>query len=297
MPQRYSTPVYKREVPSWVYDGLILSGLTLCVAGAFRLSWLFWLPFVVLVWGSFIEPHLLRVRRFTVGKGRKTLRIVFLSDMHVGPYKGKAWVRRVVRRTNALRPDLVLLGGDYVYDASSDVAPLAELSGLTAPCGIVAILGNHDFHYRKADAAEDVLERAGVKVLRNAAFRFTYEGAQYAVVGVEDDWDADTDFAKAVGGVEEGDHVIMLVHNPDLAPHAAKFRPALMLSGHVHGGQIRLPFLGPVPPLPHHLGRTYDRGLFDMRGVPYLIGVGVGESGPRARLWCPPEITVVALRL
>jgi len=295
MHQKYSTPVYTREVPSWIYDGLIAIGLVLTAMGSLRISWLFWFPFAVLVWGSFIEPHLLTVKRYRIGKGERALRIVFLSDMHVGPYKGARWIRHLVRRTNALKPDLILLGGDFIYDASSDPSPLAELRGLEAKCGVVGIMGNHDFHYGKADADAKVLSGAGATVLRNAVRRFSHEGVAYAVVGVEDDWDADTDFEAAMRDVREGDRVIMLIHNPDLAPHAAKFRPEAMLSGHVHGGQIRLPLIGPVPRLPHHLGRRYDRGLFRFDGIPLVLGQGVGESGPRARLFCPPQVVVLEL--
>jgi hypothetical protein len=129
------------------------------------------------------------------------------------------------------------------------------------------------------------------------------DGAAITVVGVEDDWHAETDFDAAASNVNAGDIVIMMIHNPDLAPIAADLKPRLMLSGHTHGGQIRLPFFGPVPRLPHWLGRRYDRGLFWFGGqrgqtpvAPLVIGQGLGESGPRARLFCPPQIALVTLR-
>lgn len=295
MSQKYSTPVYKREVPSWVFDGLIAVGITISAAGLLWVSWLFWLPLSVLIWGSFIEPRFLTLKKFEIGEGERTLRIVFLSDMHVGPYKRSRWVKRLVRRTNALNPDIVLLGGDFIFDASSDPAPLIHLSGLKAAYGAIGIMGNHDFHYLP-QKTEEVLEGSGMVLLRNASHTFEKNGMHFAVVGMEDDWDGDTDFTKAFSGIPDEYMVITLIHNPDLAPHAAKFHPKLMLSGHVHGGQIRLPFLGPVPPLPHHLGRSYDRGVFEFDTVPLIIGQGVGESGPRARLFCPPQIVEITLR-
>lgn len=295
MSQKYSTPVYTREVPSWVYDGLIGFGILLAAAGMLWLPWLFWLPLVLLVWGSFIEPRMLTERHIAVGEGERELRVVFLSDMHVGPYKGARWLRRLVRRTNALEPDIILLGGDFIYDASSDPAPLTELSGLKARHGVIGIMGNHDFHYQP-EAVREVLHASGVRILDNASFIFSHDEARCAVTGVEDDWDANTDFTSAFRDIGTSDCVISLIHNPDLAPHAAKFRPTLILSGHVHGGQMRLPFLGPIPRLPHHLGRKYDRGVFEVDGTPLIIGQGVGESGPRARLFCPPQILELSMR-
>lgn len=295
MPRRYSDPVYKREVPHQVYEGLIVLGIFLSAAGLLWVPWLFWLPLTVLVWGSFIEPRLLTVKRFEVGEGERKLRIAFLSDIHVGPYKRGAWIRKLVHRTNALEPDLILLGGDFIYDTTSDPAPLAGLEGLQAPCGTASIMGNHDFSYRPEET-ERILTEAGIPPLRNSARHFAHQGQTFAVVGIEDDWDGDTDFDAAMRDVQEDDVVIMLIHNPDLAAAASACRPDLMFSGHLHGGQIRLPFLGPVPRLPHHLTRDIDRGLFSMDGIPYLIGQGVGESGPRARLFCPPQILEVTLR-
>jgi hypothetical protein len=93
--------------------------------------------------------------------------------------------------------------------------------------------------------------------------------------------------------------LIMPVHNPEVATFAARetgLKPALVLSGHDHGGQIRLPLIGSLARMPHNLGRRFDRGLFYIDGMPLIIGQGVGESGPRARLFCPPQIVLVTLR-
>jgi len=315
MPQKYSKPVYPHDVPWWTYDIVIVIGLLASAWLGVRVHALFWIPFAVLVYGSFIEPRLLTVKRYTVGSGPKKLKAVYLSDLHVGPYKKRAWLRRLVRRVNMFQPDLVLLGGDYLYASGREAVHLEPLKKLRAKYGTYAILGNHDTRYGPGES-EGALEKAGVHVLRNASVRIEHGGKAMHIVGVDDDWYAETEFEDALQEVKGGEPVIMLIHNPDLAPHAARFLSeknfipgqgrgaSFMLSGHAHGGQIRLPFIGPVPPLPHHLGRKYDRGFFMVPGtkvpgtsVPLILGQGVGESGPRARLFCPPQIVLVELRI
>jgi hypothetical protein len=298
MPRKYSDPVYELDVPWWIYDLAIAAGSCLLLWAA--VGWTAWalLPLGVLWYGSFIEPRLLTVRRYEVGKGACSVTIAYVSDIHVGPYKGEAWVRKVVARTNALDADLILLGGDFLYKEGADAPKLSPLKDLRAPLGVYGILGNHDF-WKAPEAAVAQFEATGVRLLRNESVR-AREGL--SVIGVDDDWYAETDLEAALAAVPRGAAVVALLHNPDLAPPAAEIlagrggSASLMLSGHVHGGQIRLPLWGPVPRLPHHLGRKVDRGLFAFGGIPLILGAGVGESGPRARLLCPPEIVLVTLR-
>src|SRR6186713_2447484 len=107
MPLRYSKPVYGHDLPWWLYDLAIAAG---CWFSAWAsVAWSRWwlAPLAILVYGSFIEPRFLIVRRYDVGKGARALKIAFLSDIHVGPYKRRAWVRKLVERTHALAPDLI----------------------------------------------------------------------------------------------------------------------------------------------------------------------------------------------
>jgi predicted MPP superfamily phosphohydrolase len=309
MRERYSRRIRGAKLPWWTYDILIAVGLVACGVSAFSGRSLLGaagaLGAAVLLYGSFIEPRLLTVRRHEVGpetaKGR--LKIAFLSDIHVGPYKGRAWLSRVVRKVNALKPDLILLGGDFLYDRSSDVADLVPLGDLGAPLGVFAINGNHDGYFG-VEAIRAAFTKMGVPLLENRPVAVEGQGRRFAVVGIDDDWFGGADFSAAFSGVVPGDLPIVMLHNPDLAQFAARYRPALMLAGHTHGGQIRLPLLGSVPSLPHHLGRRYDRGLFffpmsegpGAALAPLIIGQGLGESGPRARLFCPPQIVEVILR-
>jgi predicted MPP superfamily phosphohydrolase len=297
MSARYSKPVYGHDIPWWIYDLTIAAGC-LCFAWA-AVSWskLALVPLAVLLYGSFIEPRLLTTRRYVVGEGKKTLKIAYVSDIHVGPYKGSAWVKKLVRRTHALAPDLILLGGDFLHEPAKDLPQLEPLKDFRAPLGVYAILGNHD-EYKASKEAHAWFAGSGVPLLENRSVK-AKDGV--TVAGADDDWYGRTDLEAAFKGIPSDDLAIVMLHNPDLAPHAAKLlkgRPGktVFFSGHAHGGQIRLPFIGPVPPLPHHLGRKYDMGVFAFDGIPLVLGAGAGESGPRARLFCPPEIVLVTMR-
>lgn len=296
MPGRYTKPVYELEIPWWIYDVLIAAG---CLAGflaAAAWSRVFLAVPAVLLYGSLIEPRLLKVTRYDVGSGERSLRIAFLSDIHVGPYKDRRWVDHVVHRTNALAPDLVLLGGDFLHEDAKDVSELEPLKKLRAARGVFAILGNHD-EWKAGNAVHRWFETSGIPLLLNRSIR----AGDVAIAGADDDWYADADLEATFRDLPSDGTAIVMLHNPDLAPPAAKLLvarkgPTAFFSGHTHGGQIRLPLLGPVPPLPHRLGRTFDRGLFSFEGIPLVIGAGLGEHGPRARLFCPPEIVLATFR-
>lgn len=300
MPRKYSAPVYLRDLPWWVYDLIIAAASILCVVAVFAWTRLPLIPLAVLWWGSFIEPRLLVVRRYEIGKGERAVRIAFISDVHVGPYKGARWSGRLVRRTLSLAPDVILLGGDLLYEKARDLPKLDPFKRLKAPLGVYAILGNHD-EWKASVEAHAWLAASGLTGLENRSVRVEKDGIGIAFAGAEDDWYEDTDLEAAFNGIAPDDLAVVMLHNPDLAPPAAELLkdrpgPTVFLSGHTHGGQLRLPFLGSIPPLPHHLGREYDRGLFVFGGIPLVLGAGAGESGPRARLFCPPEIVLVTVR-
>ena len=308
MPERYSKRIQAPSPPWWFYDTLIAAALAasfgLLAAGGWY-AVLGGLGAATLLYGTFIEPRLLTVKRFGIGPdgAKDRLTIVFISDVHVGRYKKRRWIERLVRRTNALAPDLILLGGDFVASRPSDAEGLEPFRGLKARLGVFAINGNHDGCHAP-EAVRAVFARIGIPLLENRAVRLNERGRGLAIVGLDDDWYGGADFAKAFAGVEPNDMPIVMLHNPDLAPVAARYRPAVMFAGHTHGGQIRLPFIGSLSSMPHHLGRRYDRGLFhfpmsEMPGAlqaPLVIGQGVGESGPRARLFCPPQIVHLILK-
>lgn len=263
--------------------------------------------FLIVAYGSFIEPQRITVTERELHIPLKQpLRIVVLSDFHVGPYKGVRFTERVVKKVNALFPDVILLAGDFLYDDTSPLAALSPLSRLRATLGVFAVLGNHDtghmltlFHapLRGADRTDAIaafLTDINVAVLRNEARTFSLGAEQIAIAGVADLWTGTDSVASTLDGIPARTPTILLSHSPDIILNDASHRAHLIAAGHTHGGQVRLPGIGAIPRIPTRLGRQYDQGLFRVDDDTTLaITRGIGESFPRARLFAPPEILLL----
>ncbi|HBR80707.1 MAG: hypothetical protein UX09_C0046G0007 [Candidatus Uhrbacteria bacterium GW2011_GWE2_45_35] len=251
----------------------------------------------VIFFGSFIEPRTLIVRseNYSLFAGVENLRAVLISDTHVGPYKNASWINEIVNKSNAERPDLVFLLGDYILGAEGDVRDLDRFGDLSASLGVYAILGNHDYDNDRDLEVQNKLESLGIRVLRNENEKIILsDGREFYLAGVADLWN-DADLEKTFSGLTEADEVILLSHNPDAVLDSEIRLADLMLSGHTHGGQIRLPFFGAVSKIPTILGHKYDKGWFELNGLNFFITSGTGEMGPRARLFNPPEIVVLEM--
>jgi hypothetical protein len=222
---------------------------------------------------------------------------VLLTDTHMGgPDQSPARLGRIVEAVNALRPDLILLGGDYKgeaklpgfsYSREEAAAPLARLK---APLGVVAVLGNHD-HWDDAGAWTALLQRAGIEVLRNRAVRrgpIVVGGIDDAYTG-HDDVDATLASARALDGP-----LVLLSHGAlpfrRMAPPIPPF-----LVGHSHCGQIALPFLGAVY-LPYKHPIRYACGRYDEPGKTIIVSGGVGTSNLPLRLNAPPDYWLITFR-
>lgn len=245
-------------------------------------------------YGSFIEPHLLVVReeRINISDEQSKLNLVAISDLHLGRYRHEAWVRRLVAEINKLEPDAVVILGDIV-DGDAGNEHLSPLADIESTHGTFAVLGNTDYQQGAVDVRHAV-ERYQVEVLTNEWVRLGEGGP--ALVGLDDLWYGRPDWNRAFDGIPKEVPKILAVHNPNAASRAEYRGVDLMLAGHTHGGQIRLPGLGPVPPLPTTIGKRYDQGLFTWGAMQLYITSGAGESGVRARLFNPPEIVRFDLR-
>jgi predicted MPP superfamily phosphohydrolase len=245
------------------------------------------------------EPWRLVVERVSLAfpglpAGLDGLRLVQLSDLHRSHTVGQAEIVRAVERANALNPDLVVLTGDYLSHARGYAEPCAEaLAGLRAPLGRFAILGNHD-HYAGADFVAAALRRHGLTVLRNDAEPVERGGDRMWVVGVDDVLACHHNLPGALHAVPANAFKVALIHEPDYADATAHFPVQLQLSGHSHGGQIRLPGIGALH-LPR-LGRRYPMGLYRIGGVQLYTNRGVGRLQPAVRINCPPEVALITLR-
>jgi predicted MPP superfamily phosphohydrolase len=248
----------------------------------------------VIFWGSFVEPRLLVVKTETVSLSSQpehVLRAAVVSDMHMGPYKGKSWLARVVRAVNAEHPDIIFLVGDSVSTSPADVIALEPLRGLVAPRGVYGVLGNHDYEDGGVEFVAATLEELGVHLLRDDSVILE---AGLRLAGVDDIWNGGSVY-DALQEVRPTEPVVLLAHNPDAVMDPSVHLADLVVAGHTHSGQIRLPFFGAVPHIPDDLGRAYDKGLFVYNTQQLYITSGVGETGPRARLFAPPEFSMLTI--
>lgn len=246
-------------------------------------------------YGSFIEPKMLTVKKHdvTLGASNDRLKIAVVTDTHLGVFKHREWLEKVVDRVNALEPDLVILGGDIVVNTAG-LEALEPLHRLKSRLGNYAVLGNFDYRVGAVDVRKRI-ESYGVEVLTNESVPVDVGGRLVRLIGMDDYWLGDPDWVKAMAGIPAGAVKILAAHNPDMAPQAEADGVKLMIAGHTHGGQIRLPFIGPLTKLPVVIGQRFDKGLFDFGPMRLFISPGVGESGARARLFCPPEISLLTV--
>ncbi|MGE0496096.1 MAG: metallophosphoesterase [Vulcanimicrobiota bacterium] len=231
-------------------------------------------------------------------------RLVLLSDLHRGPLVSMDYLDEVIHKVNELRPDLVLLPGDFISKSPDYYPDVAEiLSGLRPRIASLATLGNHD-HWEGADLARQALQQAGVLLLDNSNIHLDHRGELtleatrgLCLAGVDDLWEGQPDVARALTGVAPDVPRILLSHNPDLAEEEglSGHRVDLQVSGHTHGGQIVLPGIGPVATGSRY-GLKYVAGAVNGPGWPVYITRGIGTSMLPARLGSPPEIVVFDLR-
>jgi len=164
------------------------------------------------------------------------------------------------------------------------------LGELRAGMGVLAIPGNHD-HWASFEQIERGLQRAKIDVLCNESRRFSLHGSELVVVGIDDLWSRRADPARAFKGVLETDCTVVLAHNPDTAIYAKPYRPGVMLSGHTHGGVVRLPIYGTPLKSFLRLGKQFYAGLNPYEDFHIYTNRGLGTFWVRVRINCRPEVS------
>lgn len=219
-------------------------------------------------------------------------RIAQISDIHCGLFAPEARVRDWVRRTNALGADVVTVTGDLIASGTDHIAPVARALGeLRATDGVFAVMGNHDY-FGAGEPLVWALRDRGVTVLRNDHRRLR-EGLILA--GVDDTWSRRANLAQALSGAPPDAFTVLLAHDPDMFPHAARRGVALTLSGHTHGGQFAVPLLARRYNLANFVTR-YTTGLYREGQAALFVNRGAGTSGPPIRLGTRGEIVEITLR-
>lgn len=228
--------------------------------------------------------------------GAAPLRVALISDVHVqGPDMPPARVARIVAQVNAERPDIILLAGDFVGDRAlgtrdySDVEIAAPLAGLSAPLGVYAVLGNHDYGWR-GPRMWTALERIGIRVLENRATR----AGPLTLVGIGDDTSHHAAVPAAVRAAARlPGPVLAFTHSPDVIPRLPP-RFGVILAGHTHCGQVVLPLLGALVTSSRY-GNRYRCGVIDEAGRAIVVGAGLGASVLPVRFGAPPDWWLVTV--
>jgi predicted MPP superfamily phosphohydrolase len=257
------------------------------------------------IWAFVFEPAFLTTRKHSLliphwSAEHAGLRVAVLADLHVGsPYNGIPKLHEIVDLTNSLKPDLIVIPGDFVIQGvlgGTFVAPeeaAAVLARLSAPLGVWACLGNHDW-WLGAPRVVAALEKRKIGVLEDKAVRIDRGGAHFWLVGISDFRQGPHDVRKAMGQVTDDAPVLMFTHNPDVFPSLSN-RFSLLIAGHTHGGQVHLPLLG-RPIVPSEYGQRFAHGHVVEGGRHLFVGPGLGTSILPVRFGVPPEVTLLELQ-
>ncbi|MER7459053.1 metallophosphoesterase [Micromonospora sp. NPDC126480] len=243
-------------------------------------------------------PQLDRVRIpiAKLPRGMDGLRIATVSDIHLGPLRGRAHTERIVAAINRLDADVVAIVGDMVDGSVAELGDAAApLRGLRARHGSYFVTGNHEYYSGVEEWVQEV-DRLGLRVLQNQRVEIAARGGVLDLAGVNDAGAAGTgvagppDYAAALGDRDPSRPVVLLAHQPVAAFEAAKFGVDLQLSGHTHGGQI-VPFNYLV-----RLEQPVVSGLGEVDGTKVYVTNGAGFWGPPVRVGAEPQVTLVELR-
>jgi len=239
------------------------------------------------------HPTLERVtlRLPTLPPALSGLRIGQITDTHLGQPFAADNLRWAVEQMRREQPDLIGLTGDLagLREGIPEIVPL--MSGLRAPLGVYAVPGNHDYWEGLADV-QAALMLADIPLLMNEHRHLRWNGADFWLAGVDEIWDGSPNFGAALDGVPRDAFKVLLAHSPDMADNAADFGFAVQLSGHTHGGHLRLPLIGPLA-RPRY-GLRYVMGQYQVGEMTLYVSRGLG--GVPLRLLCRPEATILTLR-
>lgn len=269
-----------------IFFGVIIAGLGLAI------------------WSVFIEPGNVRFKEYPIYVKNwpaelSGFSIAFITDIHVGsPHITLEKMQSIVERTNALKLDMVLLGGDYVIQGvigghsvlSKDI--VAVLSKLRAKNGVFGVLGNHDW-WDDATRIHHEFDEQQVQILEDAAEYINVNSKGFWLAGISDYTEGAHDINKALSIDSRNDPIIVLTHSPDIFPDIPS-QVRLTIAGHTHGGQVYVPFLG-RPIIPSKYGQRYAIGLIEENGKQLFVGSGIGTSILPVRFMTPPEVSILKL--
>jgi uncharacterized protein len=260
-------------------------------------------PFVAMGYGAFIERTNFRLREIdafipNLAPGLEGLRILQVSDIHMGPFISESDLAKVIAMGMETKPHLAVITGDLISGRGDPLdACIRQLARMKADAGVFACMGNHE-HYARAEAyASQAAARVGIRFLRSESQQLQFGGSTLNLAGV--DHQTHSLGAKYLVDAERmvvpGVLNLLLSHNPDVFPVAARQGYNLMLSGHTHGGQIDVEIFDESL-TPARFFTPYIQGLYHTGGAAAYVSRGIGTIGIPVRIGAPPEITVIRLR-
>lgn len=276
----------------------VLFGLIYFAIKKRRLIYLVWAFFVLLfIYTRFVEPNLIRIDQEKINLGGKGngLKVVVASDFHLGLFSSRAKIKRYVAEINKLDADLVLIPGDFVFKlAIRKFGEFEELEKIKLPLAVV--LGNHDYgRPRGTDVSTELiaaLTRDGIRVIDNKTWELEVRGGEIKVVGLSDYYNNNADFTLLKKNSPD-QLLISLAHNPDIVyQYPSSSEADITISGHTHGGQIRLPWIYKAV-IPSDYG--FDVGLYQISNYPVFVSSGLGTVGLPMRFLRLPEINILEL--
>ena len=317
-------PVPKRKVsrPNWLMSAFLQRGmLTLpnevlkldCIVLVSHsltrvvLAFLAIVGAALLLDAAWLEPSSIRLDRYEISVAApqlKGLKIAIISDLHAGaPYIDDRKISDIVSLTNAAKPDLVLLTGDYIINdmlggRRMPIEAIAKhLKLLRAPLGIHAVLGNHEHYEGAARHITNVLQASRISVLENSHVAIATAKGPFYLVGIGDFHTQSSQPRQALAGLAAAGPAICFTHSPDVFP-LLPAKCALTVAGHTHGGQVWLPLLG-RPAVGFGIsryGQRYAIGLVQEDDKLLFISSGIGTSGLALRFGVPPEVSLLMLK-
>ncbi|MBV9864176.1 MAG: metallophosphoesterase [Abitibacteriaceae bacterium] len=252
-------------------------------------------------WSREIEPEWVEVNHIDLKLPRLAapfhdFKLAQISDIHMDSWMTRSRLEEVVHLVNSQQPDMVAITGDFVTYISRGVAAnlVRALSQLRPRLGTVAVLGNHD-HWTNAIVIRRVVAQAGMIDLSNKVHTLHRGDAMLHLAGLDDAWAGQDDMDAVMQQLPSQGAAILLAHEPDFADEYVKTRRFdLQLSGHSHGGQVRVPLVGPIKLPPY--GKQYHSGLYQVDDMQLYTNRGIGMLWPHVRFNCRPEITIFHLQ-
>lgn len=254
-------------------------------------------------YAKYIEPHFISFTQHTlksqlIPKSFHGMKILQFSDLHLGYYFSLQHLSKVVSKINAVNPDIVLFTGDLIdnYQTYTDTPFVASiLKNIQAPFGKFAIYGNHDHGGYGTEYYEHIMRESGFELLLNSEKRIhLMDNSEISIFGLDDILLGNPKIEKTLEHARQSTYNIVLVHEPDIAPKVSRYPINLQLSGHSHGGQVQIPFLGAI--ITPSLAKDYIEGFYTIQDLTLYVNRGLGRTRVPFRFMSKPEIAIFTLQ-